>query len=251
MASGSLEEREKVYLKDAISLLSSPCSETDVVPRLVLLQAFISTVQGSPAATKLEGDGLDLDGLRDGLLQVASPVITSGKRQGKGLLALLVALEALGDLDGELVRKALSGAVPSLLEVSDSLLENGVQVGWQVRMFVANHFPEALKSPLKVKMSAEPSVAAEVDEEVEDGSSAATLGKTALLRYVDAVVQAADENTKLGYLKELLSEDHDSQDGPGRILVIYRLIQHLKGKLSKHSFPVPPKHTNPPRLPTL
>lgn len=230
MASGSLEERERVYLKGAISLLQSPCPETDVVPRLVLQQAFISTVQGSPAATKLEGDGLDLDGLRDGLLQVASPAITSGKRQGKGLLALLVALEALDGVDEEVVRKAFSSAVPSLLEASDSLLENGVQAGWQVRMFVANHFSEALVAPLKVRMSAEPQAAAEEDEGAADGSSAASLGKTALLRYVDAVVQTADENTKLGYLDELLSEDLDGQDGPGRLLVIYRLIQHLKGK---------------------
>ncbi|KAK3295539.1 Urb2/Npa2 family-domain-containing protein [Chaetomium fimeti] len=237
MTSGSPEEREKTYLKDAISLLQSPCQDSGTAPRLVLLQAFISTVQTSSILKKLEDDGLDLGSLKAQLLQVASPAVTAEKRTGKGLLALLVALEAFNELDRQAVKQALSSAVPSLLEASDSLLENGLQAGWEVRMFVSNHFPEALGSPLKIKMSVESSPSREKDEEETEGSeSAATLGKRSLLGYVDAVVQSADEDTKLGYLKELLLEDGEDQDMLGRQLVIYRLIQHLKGSLPVHVY---------------
>ncbi|KAJ4304062.1 hypothetical protein N0V88_001671 [Collariella sp. IMI 366227] len=229
MTSGSPEEREKAYLKGAISVLQSSCDDSEAAPRIVLLQTFISTVQSSPAVKKLEEDGLDISALKSQLLQVTSPVITSSKRTGKGLLALLVALEALGDLDRETVRQALADAIPSLLKASDSLLDKGVQAGWEVRMFVANYFPEALSSPLKIKMSVEPQALADEDGDAEADEPAAALSKTALLRYVDAAVRPADEDTKLGYLKELL-EDGNDQDMLGRLLVVYRLIQHLKAR---------------------
>ncbi|KAH6636135.1 Urb2/Npa2 family-domain-containing protein [Chaetomium tenue] len=233
MTNGSPEEREKTYIKDAISLLQSPCQDSGAAPRLVLLQAFISTAQASSIVTKFEEDGLNLGSLKAQLLQVASPAVTAEKRTGKGLLVLLVALEALNELDRQAVKQALSNAVPSLIEASDSLLENGLQVGWEVRMFVSNHFPEALGSPLKIKMPvASPPSQGEDVEGAEGNESAASLGKRALLGYVDAVVQPADEDTKLGYLKELLLEDGEAQDMLGRQLVIYRLIQHLKGKLT-------------------
>ena len=237
MTNGSPEEREKTYLKDTISLLQSPCQDSGAAPRLVLLQAFISTVQASPIIKKLEEDGLDISGLKAQLLQVASPAVTAEKRTGKGLLAFLVALEALNELDRQAVKQALSSAVPSLIEASDSLLENGLQVGWEVRMFVSNHFPEALGSPLKIKMSvASPPSQGEGIEGVEGNESAAALGKRSLLGYVDAVVQSADEDTKLEYLKELLLEGGETQDMLGRQLVIYRLIQHLKGKLTVRDY---------------
>ena len=247
MTSGSPEEREKAYLKGAASLLQSPCQDSDAAPRIVLLQAFISTVQASPAAKKLEGNGLDLNSLKNQLLQVASSAVTSSKRTGKGLLSLLAALEALSDLDQQVVRQSLSKSVSSLVEASDSLLEDGVQAGWEVRMFVVNHFPEALASPLKIKMSVEAAepAAGDVADEEEGHEPAATLGKTALLRYVDAVVRSADEDTKLGYLRELLLEDGDDQGALGRGLAVYRLIQHLKGKPSRHH-PLPFALSNPP-----
>ncbi|KAL2016239.1 hypothetical protein VTK56DRAFT_4044 [Thermocarpiscus australiensis] len=225
MTSGNIEGRERRYLTGAISLLQSPYQDSDVIARIILLQAFVSAVQSSPAARKLEGDILDLNGLWRSLLQIASPVVTSPKWYGQELLALLVALEALGSLDRETVRQSLSDAVPSLLDASDSLLAQGVQAGWEIRMFLANHFPEALRPPLKLKVSVDRSASAEGDGDVEGGFSALTLGKAALLRYVDAVVRAADEDTKLGYLEELLLDECDVQE----LLVIYRLVQHLKG----------------------
>jgi nucleolar pre-ribosomal-associated protein 2 len=193
----------------------------------------MSIVQTSSIVKKLEEDGLDLGGLKARLLEVALPAVTDERRTGKGLLALLVALEALNELDRQAVKQALSSAVPSLIEASDSLLGNGLQVGWEVRMFVSNHFPEALGSPLKIKMSvASPPSQGEDVEGAKGNESAAALGKRSLLGYVDAVVQFADEDTKLGYLKELLLENGETEDMLGRQLVIYRLIQHLKGKLT-------------------
>ncbi|KAK4239993.1 nucleolar pre-ribosomal-associated protein 2 [Achaetomium macrosporum] len=230
MAGGSFEERERAYLKGAISVLQSPCEESDVAPRIVLLHAFISTVRVSNAVKKLEEDGLDLSKLQGYLIQVALPVVTTKKRKGRKLLTLLVALEALGDLDHGAVKQALSGTVPSLLEASDSLLRSGVMAGWEVRMFLANHFSEVLASPLEVKMPVEVSETTDEDEEeAQRGEPAAMLDKTALVRYVDAVMRNADEDSKLGYLKELLLQDSDGHDAVRCKLVILRLIQHLKG----------------------
>ncbi|KAL2145140.1 hypothetical protein VTI28DRAFT_7890 [Corynascus sepedonium] len=229
MTSGSPEEREKAYLRDAISLLQRPCGDSDAAARILFLQAFISTVRYSPAIKKLEEDGLNLSSLEDRLIQVASPAVTSGKRNGKGLLVLLIVLEALSDLDNRAVRLAFSCAVPWLLEASDSLLKNGSRAGWEVRMFLANHFPEALKSPLDLNMSAKSLLSPEEGEESENNDSTMAFGKAALLPYVDAVVRSADEDTKLGYLNDLLHNLGDGQDMIGRQLVIYRLIQHLKG----------------------
>ncbi|KAK4106118.1 hypothetical protein N658DRAFT_460365 [Parathielavia hyrcaniae] len=229
MASSNPEEREKAYLKEAISLLQSPCQDSEVVPRIVLLQAYISTLKISPALKSLVADGLDLDSLENHLLQLTVPIIESKERHSNSFPALLVVLGALSDLDRGAVRQALADFVPRLLEMSDSLLETGVKAGWEIRMFVANYFPEALTSPLKVKMSVESSAAAEEEDKPVSSEPAATLGKSALLRYVDAVVRSADEETKLDYLQELLPEDSDGQDVLGRLLVIYRLIQHLKG----------------------
>ncbi|KAK4123227.1 hypothetical protein N657DRAFT_672237 [Parathielavia appendiculata] len=228
MASGNPEEREKSYLEEAASLLQSPCQDSDV-SRIVLLQAYISTLQASPALETLEADGLDLNSLKNHLLQLTLPIIASKKRNGKSFPALLIALEALSDLDREAVRQVLANSAPGLLKTSDSLLENGVKAGWGIRIFLANFFPEALTSPLRVRMSPETSTAAEQEDEPRSSEPAATLGKTALLRYVDAVVRSADEETKRRYLQELLLEDSDGPDVLGRLLVIYRLVQHLKG----------------------
>ncbi|KAL2200927.1 Urb2/Npa2 family-domain-containing protein [Corynascus similis CBS 632.67] len=230
MTSGSPEEREKTYLRDAISLLQRPCDDSDAAARILFLQAFISTVRYSPAIKKLEEDGLNLSSLEDRLIQVASPAVTSGKRNGKGLLVLLIALEALSDVDNRAVRLAFSCAVPWLLEASDSLLKNGSRAGWEVRMFLANHFPEALKSPLDLNMSAKSLLSPEEGEEPENNDSTMAFGKAALLPYVDAVVRSADEDKKLGYLNNLLHNLGDGQDMIGRQFAIYRLIQHLKGK---------------------
>ncbi|KAL2270409.1 hypothetical protein VTJ83DRAFT_2593 [Remersonia thermophila] len=252
MTSGSLEEREKTYLKDAATLLDNSPSDPNIPAHVVLVHAFISTVQASPAAKKLEGDlrldalrndlcrtasravqlfkdELELDAVQDQLLQTAAGSTTYMRRTGPGLLALLFAIEALGVVDRQVVRETLASAAPSLLEASDALLEKSISEGWDLRMFLANYFPEALPSPLQVNMSIKTSAPAGDDDEHADGEAASGLGKTALLRYVDAVVQSADEGTKLGYLRELLLGNSHSQDGLGRLLVVYRLIQHLKG----------------------
>ncbi|KAL2164101.1 hypothetical protein VTH06DRAFT_3315 [Thermothelomyces fergusii] len=229
MTSGNPEERERAYLREAISLLQSPCDDSEAAARIVLLYAFISAARSSSAIKKLEEGGLTFKDLDSRLVQLASSTIASGRRSGKGLLVLLLALEALSGLDREAVRSAFSASVSSLLEASNSLLEAGSRAGWELRTFVANHFPEALESPLELKMPVEQSSSQGEDEESGNAEPSAALDKTALLQYLDAVVRSADEEAKLGYLKELLLEPGEGQDMIGRQLVVYRLIQHLKG----------------------
>ncbi|KAL1836372.1 hypothetical protein VTJ49DRAFT_5236 [Mycothermus thermophilus] len=252
MTNGSLEEREKTYLRDAVTLIDGSRSDSDIPARVVLIHAFVSTVQASPAAKKLEGelkldalqnelrrtasravqlfkDELELDAVQDQLLQTAAGSAASAKRTGTGLLALLFVLDALDVVDRQVAKEMLASAVPSLLEASDALLEKGISEGWDVRVFLANYFPEALPSPLQVNMSVETSTPSGDHDEHAGGESASGLGKTALLRYVDAVVRSADEDVKLGYLRELLLDNGHGQDALGRLLVVYRLTQHLKG----------------------
>jgi nucleolar pre-ribosomal-associated protein 2 len=227
MASGNLEEREKAYLTNAASTLRKPGNESDSVLRLLLLQAFITALQGSPAVKKLDRLGIELDSLKWDLLQIAVPAVKAGAVQGNRQLSMVVALEALGSLDRETVREALSDAVPQLLEDSDVLVKSGVPVGWDMRIFLAYHFPERLASPLRVKLPADATSSGE--EYV--GTAAAALGKLTLLRYVDTVGSAADEKARFRYLQDLLLEDYDDQEALGRHLVIHRLVHHLKGKL--------------------
>lgn len=229
MTSGSLEEREKTYLTAAVSALRNPGNGLDVVPRIVLLLAFVTAVQTSPVLKKLESEGLDLDSIKQFLLQTAAPVVKSGMGQDSQKLSMMIALEALGILDRQAVGREFCDAVPSLLEASDALLDKGDQVGWDIRMLLASHFPEALGSPLKVNVAVEAPLPSKADGEPAGASPAATVAKTTLTRYVDTVLGVADETTKLQYLKELL-EDLDRQETLSRLLVIYRLVHHLKGK---------------------
>ncbi|KAK3379316.1 Urb2/Npa2 family-domain-containing protein [Lasiosphaeria ovina] len=223
MASGNLEEREKAYLAGAVSVLESPCQDSDVVPRLVLLRSFISVIQHSPSVVK---SSFELEGLKTShLLPIAVPPITSGKRRGKGLLPFLTALEAMGVLDHSSVAKALLGAVPPLLEASNWLLEHGVQGGMETRMFLAKHFTAAMGSPLKIKLPARDGL--DVTETGPALDRTAVVGKTAVLEYVDAAIQDADDDTRLGYLQELLLQDSDGSGSLVQLLVVHRLVHHI------------------------
>lgn len=231
MTIGALGEREKTYLSSAISMLKANSQgSSDAIVRVVLFKAFVSAVQQQPQASKkLQEAGLDIDGLSGNeLLQRATSIVTSGKWPGKGLVWLLLALEALDGLEHAAVQKALSKTVPSLLEASNTLIENRLPGGWEVRMFLANYFPEALRSPLKIKMSATTSPSGEEATE-QDGSASAT-GEDTLSRYVDAAVRNSDDASKLENLQELLLEETEAQDSIDRLHIVHRLVQHLKGK---------------------
>ncbi|KAK3333475.1 Urb2/Npa2 family-domain-containing protein [Cercophora scortea] len=241
MASSSLEDREKAYLADAITALQSPCSDPEMVPRLVLLHSFISVVQGSRALARLEESGLDLDDLKtQHLLQGAKP-LACGKWKGRALLPFLTSLEVMDVLDHETIKRELSTAVPTLLKAAERLLDSGCKAGWEVRMFLAKHFVEQLESPLRIKL---PSLAsADSDDEAvattpeELVSVPTTVDKTTVLQYVDVVIRGVDEDTNLKHLKELLLEDSEESDPLGRLFVIYRLVQHLSG--SRPQVPTP------------
>ncbi|KAK0732733.1 Urb2/Npa2 family-domain-containing protein [Apiosordaria backusii] len=222
MASGNLDSREKSYLSGAKAALQGQASDNHAVARIVLLHAFFSTVQEPKTVPRLEKAGLDFSGLGDVLFQIASSVVTAGKWRGMKLLALLFALDALDSLGRDAIKRALSSAVKPLLKTSNKLVDEGIQAGWAIRMFLADHFLEALESPFKIKLDMEVS---------EQGEIKKTAIEVPVLRqYVDAVVRHADESTKLQYLKELLLEDCPEQNNIlGRLLIIDQLVHHLKG----------------------
>ncbi|KAK3950907.1 Urb2/Npa2 family-domain-containing protein [Pseudoneurospora amorphoporcata] len=218
------EEREKAYIANALTVLKSECEEAYIAPRLVLLRAFISVAKENEK-TKGEADSFDL-------LSAVKPIIMSKKWRGKKLLPLLLALEATDVLEAKVVKKKFSSAVENLLKASNWLLEHGYQAGWEVRTFIAKHFREELGAPLKIATDAQP-VADDSDEEgsasEKPGSVAAAFEKLSVLEYVDVVVNSVDQDTKLGYLKELLLEESETSCASSRLLIVERLIQHISG----------------------
>jgi len=234
MTIGSLEEREKTYLKEAVAILRTPCKDSDILPRLVLLSALIVAAQDSSSTKKLEEAGVNLEDLRAcQLLEVAKPIVVSGKWRGKRLLPLLTALEALDVLDHQTVVKELSESVQPLLEASDRLIEKGHTAGWEVRKFLAKHFVEKLGSPLKVRFSPHASAEGEDDSDVIIAAGGDT---TAVLEYLRVVIQDADEETRLGYLKELLAEQSDEPETLDQLVIIRGLIERLNGKNSRKTW---------------
>ncbi|KAK4174127.1 Urb2/Npa2 family-domain-containing protein [Triangularia setosa] len=222
MASGNLDSREKTYLSDAKAVLQGQAAEDDTVVRIVLLHAFFSTIQEPKTIPRLKKADLDFSDLGDILFQIASSVVTAGKWRGKKLLALLFALDALDCLGHDAVKRAIASAVKSLLKTSNKLIDEGIQAGWAIRMFLAGHFLKALESPFKIKLDMEVSEQGEITK--------CAIEVPVLRQYVDAVVRHADEPTKLQYLKELLLEDCPNQNELlGRLLITHQLVHHLKG----------------------
>lgn len=227
MDSGNPEEREKEYLEGAVAVLKSSCKESEMVPRLVLLHAFISTIQGSANLDKLKEGGLDVEDLKTQLLQGVKPILELGKWRGKTLLALLTALKATDVLGRKTIRKNFASAVPSLVKASQKLLQKNSQTGWEVRMFLARYFVEELGSPLKIKFNSHGAV----EGEDEDGS-AASVDKSTILQYVEVAVRDVVDATKLQYLEDLLREESENRlEERSRLFVIRTLLQHLAGKL--------------------
>jgi len=226
MDSGNPEGREKEYLEGAVSVLKSSCKESDMVPRIVLLHAFISTIQGSTNLDKLKEGGLDVEDLKTRLLQGVKPVIELGKWRGKTLLALLTALKAADVLGRKTIRKSFASAVPSLVKASQKLLQKNSQTGWEVRMFLARYFVEELGSPLKIKFNSQGAVEGEDEDE-----SVASVDKSTILQYVEVAVRDVVDATKLQYLEDLLREEsEDRLEERSRLFVIRTLLQHLAGE---------------------
>jgi nucleolar pre-ribosomal-associated protein 2 len=216
MASGTLGAREQSYLEDASALLRSPSEDSETILRLLLLRAYISVLQDSSAQKQLKDwDGIASD-LRSATASLARRALKSGWR-GRGLLALLTALEALDLLDAKRIKKALKEHIPLLVEANSQKLDSGVEAfRWEIRMFLAKHFPEHLRSPLDIVLP-------------DSGHSSGD--KSSFLRYVDAVVQDADDETRLAYLRDLLV-DQDKSDGLAslrRYTVVCWLLRHIKG----------------------
>ncbi|KAK3313877.1 Urb2/Npa2 family-domain-containing protein [Apodospora peruviana] len=226
MDSGNPEEREKAYIADAVSVLQSPCKDSDAVPRIILLHTFISTVQSSPTFENLKEGGLDLDNLKIRLLQGVKSIITAGKWRGRALLSLLTALRATDVFNRPTVKQNFSSAVPSLIKASQKLLAKNSQAGWEVRMFLARCFVEELGSPLKIKFHRQTLDGEDEEEGME--SVPDVVDQDTISQYVEVAVRDVDDETKLKYLEELLHEgSEDNVEAVSRLYVVKTLLQHI------------------------
>ncbi|KAM7207347.1 nucleolar pre-ribosomal-associated protein 2 [Naviculisporaceae sp. PSN 640] len=227
MDSGNPEEREKSYLQRAASLLNGSCKESEAVTRLILLHAFISGLQGSGNLEKLGGLGGVIEGLKKRLLEEVKTITELGKWRGKTLSSLLVGLKAAYVLDRDVIRESFASAVPALVKTSKKYLQKNSQAGWEIRMFLARYFAEEMGSPLKLRFLAQ-EVGNGEDEEEGTGTAPALVDRATLLQYVDVVVRDIDDETKMGYLEELLAErSGDRIEECYRLFIVRTLIQHL------------------------
>ena len=223
MTSGTLEEREKRYLTEASVDLQTPYEGPNTVLRLILLRSFLQATQDSPAPKQLKDWDSVTAQLKKAVVSHARPTLEK-EWHGRGLLSSLFALEALDLLDGDLIKKAAGKDISTLVEASSKALDSGFEtLGWEVRMFLAKHYPDALGFPLRMVFPKQP--------QTDGVLSTSTVDKSALLQYVDAVVRDANDETKLGYLEKLLDNDKSTEPASlGELMVIYRLLQHVKSK---------------------
>ncbi|KAK3357629.1 Urb2/Npa2 family-domain-containing protein [Lasiosphaeria hispida] len=230
MTAGGLEDREKTYLAGAASHL---LANTLLLPNsclwITLARALVSAVQDAPDRKRLEEGVVDLQELKRCVLNLAEFNIETHLWHGAGIVPILTSLEAVNILEEQTIRGILYPLVPKLREASNWLLDNGSHAaGWEIHMFLAKHFTKTMVSPLKIKLPAQDPTEGDGAADQSHFSSAITKGE--LSEFVDVVVHGADEDTKLGHLKRLLVDgESEERDAPGRLFIIYRLLQHIKG----------------------
>ncbi|KAK1756122.1 nucleolar pre-ribosomal-associated protein 2 [Echria macrotheca] len=216
MTSGTIGEREKMYLADAAALLQSPAQDSEMVLCLTLQSAFLTVFAASSVTKQLQNSGAIIKSVQDSVISQASAVLERYQVDG---LVLVAALGALSRLDRKPVQDKLSHIGPSLLEKSQYHFKKGFpEIGWEIRTFVAKYLPQTLASPLEISFSVG----------VHGNEVSGDFDITIVLRYVDAVVGDADEETKLGYLESLLKSRDDNAFALSRLVVIHRLLQHIK-----------------------
>jgi nucleolar pre-ribosomal-associated protein 2 len=223
MSSATLGQRGKSYFTEAISYLQGDGNELAL--RLTLLRAFLLTTKGSLASKQLESWDSEVASLKRVIVSLTQTALTN-MAHDRGLLAVTSALEALDLLDADLIKEAVGGHISSLVEASKTLDDAFETFSWEVRMFLARHYPESLGFPFTITFL----------KTVSGGDASSTIiDKFALLKYVDAVVRDADDETKLGYLEKLMGNGGATKQNPvAELMVIYRLVQHIKGILTSH-----------------
>ncbi|KAK0710990.1 Urb2/Npa2 family-domain-containing protein [Lasiosphaeris hirsuta] len=232
MTAGSLEDREKTYIASAASHL---LANTLLLPNsclwVTLTRALISAVQDAPDRKKLEDGGVDLQELKRCMLNLAEFGLEAHLWHGAGVVPILASLDAVNILEEQTIREILPPFVPKLQEASVWLLDNGSHAaGWEINMFLANHFINTIVSPLKIKLPAQEPTEGDGADQTQISSA---ITKVEIAEFVDVVVRSADEDTKLRHLKELLAEEEsEERDTPSRFLIISRLLQHIKGTRS-------------------
>ncbi|KAK0623003.1 Urb2/Npa2 family-domain-containing protein [Immersiella caudata] len=219
MSSDTLGQRGRAYFTEAISYLQEGSQE--ITLRLALLRAFLLTTKGSLASKQLEGWDSSVLLLKRAIVALAQTALTNLSHD-RGILAATAALEALDILDAGLIKEAVGGHISSLVEASKARDHAFEAFSWEARTFLARHYPESLGFPFTMVFH---ETAAGGDQ------STATVGKYALLKYVDAVVRDADDETKLGYLEKLIGNGGATKQNPvaSKLIVVHRLLQHVKG----------------------
>ncbi|KAK1828412.1 nucleolar pre-ribosomal-associated protein 2 [Podospora conica] len=230
MTSGTLGDREEKYLRDAAKALATPPEESDVPIRLIIQKAFLSAIKES---TRLKKKDWNVD---EALLQpfigatVEPLLVKLDSWKPKDVVPLLLALQTMNLEENNVLNASLSGRVSSLLRMSDQLLVKGFHpAAWEIRTFLATHFPAELQDPLKMLLSK------------DEGADRPEIDKTTIAEYVDAVVHDMDESAKLACLKDFLVDitaeidfsvdtevEFDYWNNPLRLFIANRLIRNIK-----------------------
>lgn len=241
----NMEEREKHYICEAVSLAQSfTISPKDLQGRLeellairiTLAKVLVLGVRQRPVLDAIPDLGIER--LERHLIDMITCSVEffcsdwQSRRDHtpslrKHLVSLSVAFEATEALTQNIMSETLSAFLPQLKEASEILGQRDDLDVWGMRRFLLKCSSKDATSPLRLSSMLEST------KQYGEGAQAKCflVNKDGMLEYVDAVIQGADEDTKLDYIKILLEEEETRPPRAVRLLVVERILHHLEGNL--------------------
>jgi nucleolar pre-ribosomal-associated protein 2 len=240
--SANVEQREKTYLQNAVTLLREGCQSDSLFNRhgqLALLKAAVSVLRDSSALDDLDPSlerpiatlfdtsmravaRLSPQKLSNHDTMRASAAATSFVCLSVMNMAFLVKDRVIAE--GLLAK--ISSRVPELIAASDTLVNLGLRAGWDMRVALAKHF--SVDSSALLDGSLSNLLGADTGE-----PSSATAGSGAdqdtALDYVSAVIQTTSEESRLELAQRLVAQADEGSNSLGQLVVMHELVQHIRG----------------------
>jgi hypothetical protein len=232
----NVEKRERDYLRKAVKTATAwPVSPADsrMFFRIILLKRLLVAVK-QPSVLKVLRD-VDLKSLENRLCEMIKAAVqnlTNGRNPESlslGLPYLSAALEATDALPQDSRSRLLSERQQHLEDALSKLAASEEADTWTLRKFLlqastANGKPVAdINHMLGLRL--------------QSGQGCLFPHKETMLQCVDAVIEGADEHTKLQHIETLVQEQKEESSRLARLLAVQRILQQLEGMFSTFSSP--------------
>lgn len=229
----SWEERDRVYLSEASSVVSgwSEKAAKYETHRHILLRALVSAIEASrskrqaqavvnPAEIKEKLSLMLTNGLiSDDLYKLCDGVNTPGQDIPTSLSCMLI--EQLDVLEPATVRNRLLPAKGKLERLSDELCSRGFKAGWRLKELLFRLFGKDVKDPLQIcddvavwtpradSLVLRPLLAGQID----------------VTQYVDVVLTHMDDEARASFAGAIGQDLRDGNHITGNIIATRRLLQ--------------------------